>query len=144
MQANQQGQLAAGQANIGLGTATQAAGYRDAGALAAVGESKQAQDQRVIDANRAQVGAEGAAIFDPVSRAISAAGGTPGAATSTQTTTSAPGGSLAGQLAGAAGTVIAGANLLKAKGGAIKKGSLKKSSYGKLPKRGLSMFARAS
>jgi hypothetical protein len=34
--------------------------------------------------------------------------------------------------------------LKKAKGGAIKKGSLKKSSYGKLPKRGLSMFARAS
>jgi hypothetical protein len=144
MQANQQGQLAAGQANIDLGTATQAAGYRDAGALAAVGESKQAQDQRVIDAGRAQVGAEGAAIFDPVSRAISAAGGTPGAATSTQSTTSAPGASLAGQLAGAAGAVISGAKLLKAKGGAIRKGSLKKSSYGKLPKRGLSMFARAS
>jgi hypothetical protein len=34
--------------------------------------------------------------------------------------------------------------MTKAKGGAIKKGSLKKSSYGKLPKRGLSMFARAS
>ena len=144
MQANQQGQLEVGRANIDLGTATQAAGYRDAGALAAVGESRQAQDQRVIDANRAQVGAEGAAIFDPVSRAISAAGGTPGAATSTQSTTSTPGASLAGQLAGAAGAVISGAKLLKAKGGAIKKGSLKKSSYGKLPKRGLSMFARAS
>jgi hypothetical protein len=47
-------------------------------------------------------------------------------------------------LAGAAGAVVSGAKLLKARGGAIRKGSLKKSSYGKLPKRGLSMFARAS
>ena len=46
--------------------------------------------------------------------------------------------------AGAAGAVVSGAKLLKARGGAIRKGSLKKSSYGKLPKRGLSMFARAS
>jgi hypothetical protein len=47
-------------------------------------------------------------------------------------------------LAGAGATIVGAYGLAKAKGGAIKKGSLKKSSYGKLPKRGLSMFARAS
>jgi len=144
MQANQQGQLAAGQANISLGQAAQSMHLRDAAALQAVGESGQAQQQRVIDANRGQVAAENAAPFYNVGQASAIAGGAPAGGTTGSTTTSAPSASLAGQLAGGAGTAAAIYGMTKAKGGAIKKGSLKKSSYGKLPKRGLSMFARAS
>ena len=144
MQANQQGQLAAGQANIGLGQAAQGMNLKDIAALQAVGESEQAQKQRVIDANRGQVAAENAAPFYNVGQASSIAAGAPAGGTTGTTTTSAPSPSMAGQLAGLAGTAVGAYGLAKAKGGAIKKGSLKKSSYGKLPKRGLSMFARAS
>ena len=141
---DQAGQLAAGQANIGLGQTTQKMGLTDAAALQPVGESQLAQEQRVIDANRAQVGAENAAPFYNVGQASTIAAGAPAGGTSGVSATSAPGASTLGQIAGAAGTAVGAAGLLKAKGGAIKKGSLKKASYGKLPKRGLSMFARAA
>jgi hypothetical protein len=150
MQANAANQLAAGQANIGLGKDAQSMHLRDAGALAAVGEGTEAREQRGIDANRGQVAAENAAPFYNVGQASSIAGGAPAGGSTGSTTTSAPGASLAGQLAGGAGTAAAIYGMTKAnavllsQGGAIKKGSLKKSSYGKLPKRGLSMFARAS
>tara|TARA_R110000868_G_scaffold95522_3_gene262639 strand:+ start:1857 stop:3656 length:1800 start_codon:yes stop_codon:yes gene_type:complete len=144
MQANQQGQLAAGQANIGLGQATQSMNLRDSAALQAVGESGQSQQQRVIDANRGQVGAENAAPFYNVGQAANIASNTPAGGSTGSTTTSAPSASLAGQLGGLAATAVGAYGLAKAKGGAIKKGSLKKVSYGKLPKRGLGMFARAS
>ena len=141
MQANAANQLAAGQANIGLGQSTQQMNLRDAAALQAVGESGQAQQQRGIDASRGQVAAENAAPFYNVGQASSIAGGAPAGGSTGSTTTSAPGASLASQIGGLA--VGIGAKVL-AKGGAVKKGSLKKSSYGKLPKRGLGMFARAS
>jgi hypothetical protein len=144
MQANAANQLAAGQANIGLGKDAQSMHLRDTGALMAVGEGTEARDQRVIDANRGQAGVENAAPFENIKTGMSIVGNAPPGGTTSTSSTSVPGGSTAGKVAGAAGTIIAGANLLKAKGGAIKKGSLKKSSYGKLPKRGLSMFARAS
>jgi len=141
MQANAANQLAAGQANIGLGQSTQQMNLRDAAALQAVGESGQAQQQRGIDASRGQVAAENAAPFYNVGQASAIAGGAPAGGSTGSTTTSAPGASLASQIGGLA--VGIGAKVL-AKGGAVKKGSLKKSSYGKLPKRGLGMFARAS
>jgi hypothetical protein len=144
MQANAANQLAAGAANIGLGQSAQQMNLRDIAALQAVGESQQAQQQRVIDANRGQVAAENAAPFYNVGQASSIAAGAPAGGQSQSTTTSSPGASLAGQLAGGVGTAAALYGMTKAKGGAIKKGSLKKSSYGKLPKRGLGMFARAS
>jgi hypothetical protein len=144
MQADQAGQLAAGQANINLGQTTQKMGLTDAAALQSVGESQLAQEQRVIDANRAQVGAENAAPFYNVGQASTIAAGAPAGGTSGVSATSAPGASTLGQIAGAAATGIGAYGALKAKGGAIKKGSLKKASYGKLPKRGLSMFARAA
>ena len=144
MQANAANQLAAGQANIGLGQSTQQMNLRDAAALQAVGESEQAQQQRGIDASRGQVAAENAAPFYNVGQAANIASNTPAGGQTQSTTTSAPGASLAGQLGGLAATAVGAYGLAKAKGGAIKKGSLKKASYGKLPKRGLGMFARAS
>ena len=145
MQANQQGQLNVGAANIGLANAAEASRLKQIAALQGVGEQTQAQEQRVIDANRGQVGAENAAPFYNVGQASSIASGSPAGGSTGSTTVSAPGASLAGQLAGAGATIVGAAKLAgAAKGGAIKKGSLKKSSYGKLPKRGLGMFARAS
>lgn len=145
MQANQQGQLNVGAANIDLANAAEASRLKQIAALQGVGESTEARDQRVIDENKAQVERQNAALFDPLSRSISAAAGTPGQATTTQSTTSAPAPSAASQIGSlAVGAVGAYNATKKAKGGAIKKGSLKKSSYGKLPKRGLGMFARAS
>jgi len=145
MQANQQGQLAAGQANIGLANAAEASGLRQTAALQAVGESEQAQQQRVIDANRGQVATQNAAPFYNVGQAANIASNTPAGGQTQSTTTSAPSPSAASQIGGLAVGALGTYNALnKAQGGAIKKGSLKKSSYGKLPKRGLSMFARAS
>jgi len=145
MQANAANQLAAGRGNIDLANAAQSSALQQTAALQAVGEGEQAQQQREIDANRGQVAAENAAPFYNVSQAANIASNTPSGGTTGSTTTSAPGPSAASQLGslavGAFGTAKA---LGAAKGGAIKKGSLKKSSYGKLPKRGLGMFARAS
>ena len=143
-QANAANQLAAGQADIGLGQADEQMNLRDTAALQGVGESEQAQQQRVIDANKAQVSQEVAAPFQNVDQATAAAAGTPGQTNTSQTTTQVAPPSLTGQLAGLGTAAVGAYGLTKAKGGAIKKGSLKKSSYGKLPKRGLSMFARAS
>jgi hypothetical protein len=144
MQANAANQLAAGQANIGLGKDAQSMHLRDAGALAAVGEGTEAREQRGIDANRGQVAAENAAPFYNVGQAsISRV-----AHRQVDRLARPPHLRLArvrlAQIAGLAGGCVQFTALTKAKGGAIKKGSLKKSSYGKLPKRGLSMFARAS
>jgi hypothetical protein len=144
MQANAANQLAAGQANIGLGKDAQSMHLRDAGALAAVGEGTEAREQRGIDANRGQVAAENAAPFYNVGQASSIAGGAPAGGSTGSTTTSAPSPSAASQIGGLAVGALGTYNALNKANGAIKKGSLKKSSYGKLPKRGLSMFARAS
>jgi hypothetical protein len=145
MQANAANQLAAGRGNIDLANAAQNSALQQTAALQGVGESNQAYQQRVINANKAQVSEQVAAPFQNVNQATAAAAGTPGQTNTSQTTTQVAPSSLAGQLLGGAGTVYAGAKLAgAAKGGAIKKGSLKKASYGKLPKRGLGMFARAS
>lgn len=141
MQANAANQLAVGRGNIDLANAAQSSALQQTAALQAVGEGEQAQQQREIDANRGQVAAENAAPFYNVGQASAIAGGAPAGGSTGSTTTSAPSPSMASQLGGLA--VGIGAKVL-AKGGAVKKGSLKKSSYGKLPKRGLGMFARAS
>jgi hypothetical protein len=144
MQANQQGQLAVGAANIDLGKATQQMNLTDAAALQSVGEGTENRAQNAINANRDLVNEQKAAPFYNVGQAANIASNTPKGGETQSTTTSGSGGSTAGKLAGLAGTVVGAYGMTKAKGGAIKKGSLKKSSYGKLPKRGLSMFARAS
>ena len=144
-QANQSGQLAVGAGQVGLAESQGSADLRRAGGLTAAGESLQGQDQRVIDANRALFGAQQAAPFYNVGQATSIAGGAPASGTTTNQVTSTPSASLSSTLLGAGATIAGGVLAArKAKGGAIKKGSLKKSSYGKLPSRGLGMFARAS
>jgi len=144
MRENQAGQLAAGQANLNLGQTTQKMGLTDAAALQSVGEGTYGREQAGIDAGRRLVTEQAAAPFYNVGQASNIAAGAPAGGTSGVSATSAPGGSTAGQIAGLAATAVGAYGALKAKGGAIKKGSLKKASYGKLPKRGLSMFARAA
>jgi hypothetical protein len=145
MTANQQGQLAAGKANIDLGKDAQSMTLRDSGALMAVGEDTEDRANALIEAKKGAIDTSNNAIINRIGATGNAitSGGQGGGTTSSNTVTN-NSGSTAGKVAGAAGTAAAIYGMTKAKGGAIKKGSLKKSSYGKLPKRGLSMFARAS
>ena len=143
-QANQAGQLAVGAGNISLANAAQNSTMQQIGAQRGLGESEQAFQERLIAAKQGNVTNRTAALYDPLNRALSAASAAPPGPTSATTTSSVPQGSLSSQLLGAGAPLAGGVLASKAKGGAIKKGSLKKSSYGKLPSRGLGMFARAS
>jgi hypothetical protein len=146
MQANQQGQLAVGAANIDLANAAENSRLKQIGALQAVGEGTEDRENALINAKKEAIDTSNNAIINRIGATGNAitSGGQGGGTTSSNTVTN-NSGSTAGKIAGGIGTAASIYNIAKkAKGGAIKKGSLKKSSYGKLPKRGLSMFARAS
>jgi len=143
-QANAANQIAVGQGDINLANNVESSRLKQIAALQGVGEQTQLQDQRVIDANRVQAGVENAAPFENIKQGMNIVNNTPSGGTTSTSSTSAPSPSAASQIGSLAVGGIGAYQALKAKGGAIKKGSLKKASYGKLPKRGLSMFARAS
>jgi len=141
------GQIAAGTANQGLATTTQDLALGQANAQQNVGIGQQSRTQAEIDAEQRRLATGNTAIINQVGASGNAlmSGGQGGGTTTGAGTTTAPGPSTLGQVAGAAGSIIAGANLLgRAKGGPIRKGSLKKARYGDTPKRGLGMFERVA
>jgi hypothetical protein len=169
-QADYARQLAAGQAQYGLGTAMgdvmakqseaqrlsasglqglgmdqQKAAITDQNAILGVGQVRQGLDQADIDAERNQLNTENTAVINQIGAAGNAAtAGGPGGGTTGKVQTG-EGGSTIGQVAGAAGTILGAANAFKAKGGAIKKKKPhSRVSYGNAPRRGIGMFARAS
>jgi hypothetical protein len=145
MKANAANQLAVGASNIDLANAAENSQFKQIGALQAVGEGTENRENALINAKKEAIDTSNNAIINRIGATGNAiTSGGQGGGTTTSNTVTNNSGSTAGKIAGGAGTAAAIYNITKAKGGAIKKGSLKKSSYGKLPKRGLSMFARAS
>ena len=138
-------QISSGLANQGLASAGQNLSLQLAGAQQAVGEDTRTQQQNAISADQGATNSAQGAILNNLTAGAGAAGATPGSVVLQNQSTTSPGGSTLGQLAGAGATILGGIKLAtgKAEGGPIKKDSLKKARYGNIPRRGLGMFARA-
>ena len=137
--------ISSGLANQGLASAGQNLSLQLAGAQQAIGEDTRSQAQNVINADQSATNNAQGAILNNLTAGAGAAGATPGSVVLQNQSTTSPGGSTLGQLAGAGATILGGIKLAtgKAEGGPIKKDSLKKARYGNIPRRGLGMFARA-
>lgn len=135
-----------GTAMEGFATTGQNNSLNLANAQDALGKDEEARGNSGIDAEIRRTTTGNTAIINQVGAAGNAltSGGQGGGTTSGTQVQTGPGPSTLGTIAGGAATALGAYNAFKAKGGPIKKKSLARASYGKMPRQGLGMFARAS
>jgi hypothetical protein len=137
-------QLAAGQGTIAGANTAQNMNLQQTGALSSDAALTAANQQAAIDAQKAALASGHTAVINQIGAASNAISGGPQGGGTTSSTTTTPGPNSLAQAGGLlTGALATGKALGAAKGGPIKKDSLKKARYGNIPRRGLGMFARA-